>query len=132
MKVSSFWKVIYTMPTLLNSTTLAYTIVNWSVSSISDVVEKTPSVQLHGGGFRESKTLTVEPVSFNLHPIGQNAEKFQIDEDFVLLKSNLHDADPTQLNNTCLYYSQLKQISFPDFSDNEIDLRLGQHNFDLI
>ena len=97
-----------------------------------DVVTKSPSVQLLVGGFHGSKTLTVEPVSFILHPFGQNAEKFQIDNAFVLPKINLHNADPTQLNSICQSYSHLKEISFPDLSDNQIGLILGQDNFDLI
>ena len=89
-------------------------------------------MQLHVGGFHGTKTLTVEPVSFILHPFEQNAEKFPIDNAFVLPKINLHDADPTQLNSICQSYSHLKEISFPDFSDNQIGLILGQDNFDLI
>ena len=89
-------------------------------------------MQLHVGGFHGTKTLTVEPVSFILHPFGQNAEKFPIDNAFVLPKIILHDADPTQLNSICQSYSHLKEISFPDFSDNQIGLILGQDNFDLI
>ena len=67
-----------------------------------------------------------------LSSFGHNAEKFPIDNAFVLPKINLHDADPTQLNSICQSYSHLKEISFPDFSDNQIGLILGQDNFDLI
>ena len=89
-------------------------------------------MQLHLGGFHGCKTFNVQPVSFILHPFGQNAESFQIKNAFVLPKIKLHDADPTQLNSFCQSYSHLKEISFPDFSDNEIGLILGQDNSDLI
>ena len=93
---------------------------------------KTPSVQLLVGGFHGSKTLTVEPVSFILHPLVQNAEKFQTDIAFVLPKINLHIADATQLNSSFQSYNHLKDISFPDLSDNQIGLILGQDSLDLI
>ena len=89
-------------------------------------------MQLQVGGFHGSKTLTVEPVSFILHPFRHNAENFQIDNAFVLPKINLHDADPTKLKIICQSYSHLKEISFSDFSDNQIGLILGQGNSDLI
>ena len=79
-----------------------------------------------------SETFTVEPISFILHPFGQKAETFQIDKAFVLRKTNLHNAEPTQLNSICQSYDHLKKINFPDLSDNQIGLILAQDNIDLI
>ena len=93
---------------------------------------KEPAVKLDIGGFHESKTLDTKGVSLTVHPFGNIAESFNLCQLFVLPSFNLTDVDTHSLNAICQQNPRLNGISFPQLLHNQIELILGQDNFDLI
>ena len=53
---------------------------------------------------------------------------------YVLIKANinLNAVDPEKLNDICSQYDHLKDICFPDFSNNDVSLVIGTDNIDII
>ena len=53
---------------------------------------------------------------------------------YVLIKANINlkAVDPEKLNDICSQYDHLKDICFPDFSNNDVSLVIGTDNIDII
>ena len=84
------------------------------------------------GGFNATRPLDARTVSLTLHSIGDNSQKFNINEVLVMDKVPANDAQPNILNEICQQHTHLNEINFPHLDSNEVCLLIGNDNFDLI
>ena len=79
---------------------------------------KEPAVKLEIGGFHESKTLETKRVSLTVHPFGNIAESFKLNQVFVLPSFNLADVDTHSLKKTHIS----TEVTFRSYCITRLDL----------
>ena len=88
--------------------------------------------QLLIGGFFNSQTIEAKTVDITVHSFGNNTLAFELTNVLIKENINLNAAEPEKLNDICSQYDHLKDICFPDFSNNDVALVIGTDNIDII
>ena len=71
-------------------------------------------------------------MDITVHSFGNNTLAFELSNVLIKENINLNAAESEKLNEICSQYHQLKDICFPDFSNNDVALVIGTDNIDII
>ena len=71
-------------------------------------------------------------MDISVHSFGNNTLAFELTNVLIKENINLNAAEPETLNDICSQYDHLKDICFPDFSNNDVALVIGTDNIDII
>ena len=88
--------------------------------------------QLLIGGFFNSQTIKAKTVDITVHSFGNNTLAFELTNVLIKKNINLNRAEHEKLNDICSQYNHLKDLCFPDFSNNDVALVIGTDNIDII
>ena len=71
-------------------------------------------------------------MDITVHSFGNNTLAFKLTNVLIKENINLNAAEPEKLNDICSQYEHLKDICFPDFSNNDVALVIGTDKIDII
>ena len=71
-------------------------------------------------------------MDITVQSFGNDTLAFELTYVLIEVNINLNAVDPEKLNDICSQYDHLKDICFPDFSNNDVALVIGTDNIDII
>ena len=71
-------------------------------------------------------------MDITVHSFGNNTLAFELTNVLITENINLNAAEPEKLNDICSQYDHLKNLCFPDFSNNDVALVIGTDKIDII